>query len=231
MYDIDPEKRSRKVVEKSVNFYTHCSNLVGFGHLNRCLQIARELHRRSPSIPINFECDQDDGIKSYISRYLDASFGCGSNHCVSIYDRMDDPQKPEIFDQEKFNELNSRSHVTVFFANGYSVPDLPSKTLIIGYKGLVNRDFGRPNIYWGAIYTPVSEDIQRTFTTLKNEKIIGLALGGGPVENVFDVIPILAQAKPLDKINVLLSSLNKDSLNKAINDLKVYLSKESINYS
>ena len=32
-------------------------------------------------------------------------------------------------------------------------------------------------------------------------------------------------------VKIEISSLNKDSLNKAINDLKVYLSKESINYS
>lgn len=195
----------------SINFYTHASSQVGFGHINRCVKIARELKHRLPDLNINFECDLTGNQKQKIDAMVGATFLKNCNHEVSIFDRMDDPERPEAFNESSLNELISRSRRVVFFANGLAAPNLTSNVIIIGYKGLVKRYSADSNIFWGPEYTPVSRDIMQQQVGQNLRVDLAIALGGGTTQNLLRLFSIVLNVQNLKSSVVLLTADNQSA--------------------
>ena len=207
---------------KRINFFTHGSSDVGFGHLNRCMEIGKQILATGANVRFNFEGIEDAHVVSLIEAQLDTTFETAIDADISIYDRMDDPQRPEVFDSLLLEGLRSRSSNTVFIANSFEVPAIHASSVIVGYKGLTARKFNNPNIFWGAQYTPIPRDIVFSPTKPWGCRSLSVGLGGGAKENLMQIIKIVAANRCSERLKVLLSASNSNCRDEILNLSKTH---------
>jgi spore coat polysaccharide biosynthesis predicted glycosyltransferase SpsG len=186
-----------------VNFYTHGTSVVGFGHMNRCVKLASEILSTNSEVKINFEGVFEDGAKNHICSQVNSSFEENVNADVCVYDRMDCPENPEFVSLQLIEGVESRSKSVIFLANGFTVPKLNQNVVVVGYKGLSKAQLSRSDLFWGPQYVPISRDIQRT--KISNPKALSIALGGGENDNLVKVFNIITKSNCFDEISVLLT--------------------------
>jgi len=207
---------------KRINFFTHGSSEVGFGHVNRCMEIGKQILATGANVRCNFEGIDDSHLISLIKAQLDATFETAIDADISIYDRMDDPQRPEVFNSLLMEGLRSRSSNTVFIANSFEVPEIHPSVLIVGYKGLTARKVNNPNIFWGAQYTPIPRDVVFSPTKPWARRSLSIGLGGGTKENLMQIIKMVAANRCCKSFKVLLSASHLNCREEILNLLRMH---------
>lgn len=190
-------------------FFTHANEKTGFGHASRCSKIAKKLKLERPELKVGFCGDFIDSAKNLIQDTCSPVFTDNLECKIGIYDRMDDTERPEIWDKNYLNMLIDAADECIFFANGLSKPLLPPNVTCIGYK-LGKTAHSPPSCFWSLEYAPVEikENIEAKNAKREQGSIL-IALGGGvgndATNKALQAITEIAEVKEVD---ILLSPVN-----------------------
>ena len=171
---------------KKIVFHTHANNNTGFGHLSRCINLAKILLDTDKTLKIYFTGNFSKGMKDWIISNLNIKFESPKKKCLAIYDRMDSIENPEIIDTELIKKIQKKSEHLVFLASGRKLKNknIFTNSTVIGYK--IGKEVSKkPNIFWDLKYTPVN--IKKVKIKSKNSVLI--ALGGDNGHNNIDKVP------------------------------------------
>lgn len=195
-----------------VKFYTHASQLTGFGHASRCVKIAKRLQILSPNLKIGFSGEFEKNALDLMQAQFLMHLDDDTPSKLSVYDRMDDHQVPENYDLNFLNSVISKSDEVIFIANGLRPPHLPAGVGCIGYK-YGGYEANGPNIFWGLQFAPTDIQSPGGFSgkALKTGMAF-VALGGASgTENLENVLKALFCIRNISEVSALLSPVNNSS--------------------
>ena len=192
-----------------VNFYTHASNLTGFGHASRCLKVAKRIRELMPELKICFSGEFDEHALSLMQNYFALVLCKNAASKVVVYDRMDDHEIPENYDVDLLNSVARNSDKVVFMANGLRPPKLPPGVVCIGYKLGGYEAYG-PDVFWSLKFAPTEPNSKGTNKSNFGTTGSALVALGGDRSNhkLKSVLRSLVNIKEIESINVLLSPVN-----------------------
>ena len=186
-----------------VLFFTHARVDTGFGHAARAGQLARLLKMCDPRLDIGFAGDFTPGARAFLAAG-GAAFAEDDAHArVGVYDRMDDPEHPELWDAAALDAARARCARLVFMANGLSRPALPAGVIAIGYKP-GGPPPSPPDLYWGLQYAPVAAYMLPEAPVAREPRRALVALGGaGGAAALATVLGALARIAEITEVDVL----------------------------
>ena len=110
-----------------VVFHSHASSLTGFGHASRCVKIASHLNAMDTNLKLGFTGSYSNNALMLMEKICPIDLVDKAKARVSFYDRMDDPERPQIYDKKLLDKVIANSEKIIFQANGLYPPDLPTK--------------------------------------------------------------------------------------------------------
>jgi spore coat polysaccharide biosynthesis protein SpsF len=146
-----------KAAGSVANFICTADAQVGFGHLRRCLAIARQL--QALDVPISFSGRLDEAATTVIRRELPTATlvrnlvlpGC------AIVDCMFDPQDMDYYDIRFLQEIRDRGmRIALLSSSVHAPPDLPVD-LVVGHM-LDAVPHARYELRRGLAWAPVSPE-------------------------------------------------------------------------
>lgn len=190
-----------------VIFYSHASAKTGFGHASRSLKTAQQISRINPHIDIGFCGIFDKQALQFMSKLYPIKLVENAKAIIAVYDRMDDFEHPEAFDNTILNKAIKNSSSTIFMANGLVPPALPAGVKCVGYKMGGDPVLG-PNILWGLEYAPT--DVIDNSHKIKREDgralvVLGGDTGTSKLEKLLNGIGLVQEITDVD---ILISPVN-----------------------
>jgi spore coat polysaccharide biosynthesis predicted glycosyltransferase SpsG len=182
---------------------------VGFGHASRAIQLASLLAREgNPAIA--FAGTYSDEVRGRIGAGVPAALIVDAaaipRGAVAVYDTMDDPEDPSVYDAARLASVRAASVRTVFLANGLAPPALPEGIVCVGYKG--DRPAVVPaGVHWGFEYAPVVLDGAPRRPAEPGRILVSLGGASDPA-GMRLVLAALAAAAQVARIDVLVSPAN-----------------------
>lgn len=198
----------KKRPDFDVIFFTHANKYTGFGHAARCTKIAKYLSLKKPSINIGFSGRFDDSALKLMRKIHPITVADNRSATISVYDRMDDTERPEIYDPKALQSALNLSEKTIFLANGLTPPPLPAGVICIGYKmgGTISNG---PEIYWSLKYAPTDISAQKPNQFVRSFENVLIALGGDRgTKKLEKVLLALSHFDEIKDVTILLSPVN-----------------------
>ena len=135
-----------------VVFHSHASSLTGFGHASRCVKIASHLNAMDTNLKLGFTGSYSNNALMLMEKICPIDLVDKAKARVSFYDRMDDPERPQIYDKKLLDKVIANSEKIIFQANGLYPPDLPENVICVGYKP--NDLTSQRKMYFGVLNMP-----------------------------------------------------------------------------
>lgn len=190
--------------------------LSGFGHAARCLQIARILVRKYPTIRIFFQGEYVPGARQRLEDGLaQIVFARPTEKVradVALIDRMSDFDDIEVSDRELIGRVAANCQRTTYLASGITQPDLPDNVTCIGYQpSLQSRSPKAKN--WSLDFAPVSSELLRHAACKRDAASALISFGGAPDDRAPRIAAnAIAAMRDIRDVKVLLSPVNGDDL-------------------
>ena len=203
------------------------NNSIGFGHVSRCIYLAKYSLKINKKIKIGFIGSYIKEVKYRIKNsLLDIDFiknkGSIKSKCLVI-DALGDDDDPNIFPLNKYNLARTIANNIIYLSSGTQIDKLPTNIICIGYhpSGIKSKP---PNIYWDLKYAPTLEVDYKNLKK-RNKNNVLLALGGIRDESLVNTImEVVNQIDLFKQIDILVSPVNKK-----LNRINVFKTSKCIN--
>ena len=198
-----------------VRFATDANENVGFGHVARCLLLAKRIAESNPFAIFGFCGDFSDNACRLISENLPNvainAIGARNIPTLSIFDAMADKEDPDVFDVQRLKKVCKSSTEVICLVSGKRTPPQHSNLTCIGYT-LGGPCSTPPKLYWGLHYAPAGIDESVTLDAQRDRTRAFIGLGGGKgSKNIRLVLRAIARLDEITRVDVLVSPVNEAS--------------------
>ncbi len=195
----------------NLRFVCDADERVGFGHLQRCVQLGRLAGLRRPIDGLVFQGCYSVAARRRIAaafptaRIVDEEDSAACD--IAVMDRLGDPDELDSHPQELMQAVAPLARRYVQIVSGTTAPELP-KGVCVGYQP-GGPDRTAPDVRWGLQYAPVPPDLLSDASAIMRRPDRALiALGGNTdLAPVFLALDAMARLTEIAQVDVLLSPL------------------------
>ncbi len=189
-----------------VLFVTDANVQTGFGHVARCLAIARLL---DPALGLGFQGVYSAGARARIKTSFPGAQilepGDVPPTAVAFIDRLAHPDVLDADDPAFVEEVEARAGHVILLSSGTRSPTLPEGVVCVGYQP-ADVTPHPPHLLWGFAYAPVPAGLVDEPGPPREASRLLIALGGHPDDTLLRrVLGEVASIASIRDVDVLLS--------------------------
>jgi len=192
-----------------VNFVCNGDSRTGYGHVARCLQLARLSEAERSHVEISFQGSYSDATDRRIRQVLPEAELRPEDEVadadVAVFDRLGHPDELNSHAEALIAKVTEHAARMIYIASGTEAPALPVTAQCIGYQP-GGPTPAPPRLLWGWDYAPVAPDLLSYRAAVRDPTRVLVALGGNlDAAPLHLVMSALARFEAIRHIDVLLS--------------------------
>lgn len=192
-----------------VNFVCNGDSRTGFGHVARCLQLARLSDSTSGHKQVSFQGSYTDAtvrrIREALPRAELRPEEAVVDADVTVFDRLGHPDELNSHAEALIAKVALHTARMIYIASGTAAPALPDAAQCVGYQPGGPAP-APPKLLWGWDYAPVAPELLAHRGCPRDPTRVLVALGGNPdAAPLRLVLSALARFEAIRHIDVLIS--------------------------
>ncbi len=192
-----------------LSFVCNGDSRTGFGHVARCLSLARLSASLREPVQVSFQGSYSESTARRIHETLpDAIIRAEwqtEDIDVAVFDRLGEPDELNSHAEGLIAEVAEHADRMIYIASGTRPPRLPDQSQCVGYQP-GGPEPTPPKLLWGWDYAPVAPELLSHRRTPRDPRRALIALGGCPVDGPLRLaVAALARFEAIYHIDVLVS--------------------------